>query len=309
MAAITDTVPAIRTAGLHKRYGSHVALHGLDLLVRPGEVVGFLGPNGAGKTTTVKILAGLVRPTAGSASLFGIDVADPAARRRIGYLPELFRFPAWMTGEDVLAVHGRLAGLPADEGHVRAGGALERVGLHGRGGEKVGGYSKGMQQRLGLAQALLAGPDLVLLDEPTSALDPIGRREVREVIRDLGAGGTAVLLNSHLLGEVESVADRVVVVDRGRAVASGTLEDLVAGGPQVRVTVDRVDAALLTLLADLGDVLDVEDETVVLGVAKVETAAEVAAAVVGAGYRLLAMIPVATSLEDVFMGLVEGGDR
>jgi ABC-2 type transport system ATP-binding protein len=284
---------AVRTVDLRKVYGRHVALHGLSLEVRPGEVVGLLGPNGAGKTTTVKILTGLVRATAGEATLFGVPVTDPAARRRIGYLPEHFRFPDWLTGGELLAVHGRLAGMAPAPARARIPEVLGLVGLSGRGGERIRGYSKGMTQRLGIGQALLHRPDLVLLDEPTSALDPIGRREVRDVIRALRAGGVAVLLNSHLLSEVEMVCDRVAIVDRGRVVRSGRLDEL-------------VDGRALELLAGFGDVVAVEEETVVLAAEGVDPAPELAAALVRAGYDLHALVPVQQSLEDVFVGLVHG---
>jgi ABC-2 type transport system ATP-binding protein len=297
---------AVRTVDLRKVYGRHVALHGLSLEVRPGEVVGLLGPNGAGKTTTVKILTGLVRATAGEATLFGVPVTDPAARRRIGYLPEHFRFPDWLTGGELLAVHGRLAGMAPAAARARIPEVLGLVGLSGRGGERIRGYSKGMTQRLGIGQALLHRPDLVLLDEPTSALDPIGRREVRDVIRALRAGGVAVLLNSHLLSEVEMVCDRVAIVDRGRVVRSGRLDELVGGGAEIRVRLDRVDGRALELLAGFGDVVAVEEETVVLAAEGVDPAPELAAALVRAGYDLHALVPVQQSLEDVFVGLVHG---
>ena len=297
---------AVRTVDLRKVYGRHVALHGLSLEVRPGEVVGLLGPNGAGKTTTVKILTGLVRATAGEATLFGVPVTDPAARRRIGYLPEHFRFPDWLTGGELLAVHGRLAGMAPAAARGRIPEVLDLVGLSGRGGERIRGYSKGMTQRLGIGQALLHRPDLVLLDEPTSALDPIGRREVRDVIRALRAGGVAVLLNSHLLSEVEMVCDRVAIVDRGRVVRSGRLDELVGGSAEIRVRLDRVDGRALELLAGFGDVVAVEEETVVLAAEGVDPAPELAAALVRAGYDLHALVPVQQSLEDVFVGLVHG---
>ena len=212
IAGTGSAVPAIATSSLRKDFGTRVALHDLTLAVQPGEVFGFLGPNGAGKTTAMKILLGLVRPTGGEALVFGRSPAEPAARRRVGYLPEHFRFQEWATGAELLDFHGRLAGLGGSELAGRIPELLERVGLAGRGGERVRRYSKGMTQRLGLALALLARPDLVLLDEPTSALDPVGRREVRELVRELAAGGVTVFLNSHLLTEVEAVCDRVAIV-------------------------------------------------------------------------------------------------
>jgi ABC-2 type transport system ATP-binding protein len=274
-------------------------------------VFGFLGPNGAGKTTTIKILTGLVGATAGEARIFGRPVTDRWARVRVGYLPEHFRFHDWLTGAGLLDFHGRLADLTAAERRARIPEVLQLVGLAGRGDERVRGYSKGMQQRLGLAQAILHRPDLVLLDEPSSALDPVGRREVRDLIRQLRAEGVAVFLNSHLLGEVEMVCDRVAIVDQGRVVREGSLAEVVGGAPEVRLTVDRVDPALLTALADHGEVLHVEptdagQTVVVLGIADLERVPAVARTVVGQGIALYGLVPSRRSLEEVFIGLVEG---
>jgi ABC-2 type transport system ATP-binding protein len=302
-------VPAIQTVGLRKEYGRKVALHDLSLSVAPGEVFGLLGPNGAGKTTAVKILTGLVQPTAGVARIFGLPAAEPAARRRIGYLPENFRFHDWLTGEALLDFHGRLAGLSADERRRRIPAVIQQVGLAGRGSDRLRGYSKGMTQRIGLAQAILAQPDLVLLDEPTSALDPVGRREVRDLIRGLRAEGVAVLLNSHLLTEIEMVCDRVAIVDRGRVVRGGSLAELMGTTSEIRLTLDRVDPSLLAALRPHGEALAVDGATVVLGVPDLEVAPAIAATVVRAGYRLYGLVPVQRSLEDVFVSLVEGGDQ
>jgi len=284
-------------------------MHGLDLVVQPGEVFGFLGPNGAGKTTTVKILLGLVAPTSGEARLFGLPAGDAEARRRVGYLPANFRFHDWMTGTQLLDFHARLAGVSLEERRARIPRVLEMVGLGGRGGDHVRGYSKGMTQRIGLAQAIIHEPDLVLLDEPTSALDPVGRREVRDLIRSLRARGMTVFLNSHLLSEVEMVCDRVAIVDGGRVIRSGELAELLSGLPELRVTVDRIDAALLDLMAAHGRVLDVVDSTVILGVDGLEIAARLSEALVRAGYCLYAMVPSHQSLEDLFVSLVESSDR
>ena len=216
--------PALRTEGLHKRYGRHVALHGIDLEVARGELVGLLGPNGAGKSTLVKISCGLVLPTGGTVTVAGAAPSTVEARRAVGYLAELFRFPGWASADEVLTLHQRLAGS--------AGGAAERadllglVGLGDEGARRVEAMSKGMQQRLGIAQALVGEPALLLLDEPTSALDPAGRRTVRDALEELRRRGVAVLLNTHLLSEVELVCDRVAIIDKGRLVAEGTPAEL-----------------------------------------------------------------------------------
>jgi ABC-2 type transport system ATP-binding protein len=297
--------PAIQTTHLQKAYGSKIALHDLDLAVQPGEVFGFLGPNGAGKTTTVKILLGLVRATSGEARIFGQPAGDPITRQRIGYLPENFRFHDWLTGSALLDFHGRLAGLSPAERRERIPHVLDQVGLSGRGNDRINSYSKGMAQRIGLAQAILHEPDLVLLDEPTSALDPVGRREVRDLIHSLRARGMTVFLNSHLLSEVEMVCDRVAIVDRGRVVRSGRLNDLIGGVPELRVTLDRIDAPVLELLRRHGEIVHVQDATVTLGVVDLEVGPRVAEALVGSGYRLYGLVPSHQSLEEVFLSLVQ----
>lgn len=299
-----DGQPAVDVAGLSKRYGPTTALDELSLTVRPGEVFGLLGPNGAGKTTAIKILVGLVRPSAGEARIFGQPVADPATRRDVGYLPEHFRFPDWLTGEQVLHLHGRLAGLDRAQRRTRVTAVLEQVGLTDRADARLRAYSKGMAQRIGLAQALLARPRLVLLDEPTSALDPVGRRTVRDLVRGLRDEGAAVVLNSHLLSEVEMVCDRVAIVDRGRVRRAGRLTELVASSPQVHVTLDRVDESAQAALADHGDILDINATTVRLAVTDLSVAPVIAEDLVRAGYRLHALVPARPSLEDIFVDLV-----
>ncbi len=209
---------------IHKRYGRTTALDGVSIHVDEGELVGLLGPNGAGKSTLVKIGCGLVRPTSGSASVCGAPAGSAAARANLGYLAELFRFPGWMTADELLVMHQGLTG--SDGGDGERGRLLELVGLADVADRRVESMSKGMQQRLGIAQALIGSPRMLVLDEPTSALDPAGRRTVRALLEELRAGGTAVLLNSHLLSEVELVCDRVVIITRGRVVAQGSPEEL-----------------------------------------------------------------------------------
>jgi ABC-2 type transport system ATP-binding protein len=216
--------PVLAARGLEKRYRRVQALAGVDLEVAPGQLVGLLGPNGAGKSTLVKIACGLVRATGGTVEVAGAPAGSVQARRALGYLAELFRFPAWMSADEVLTLHQRLTG--ATGGEAERVELLELVGLPDARRTRVAAMSKGMQQRLGIAQALVGGPPLLLLDEPTSALDPAGRRVVRGLLEQLRERGTSVLLNSHLLSEVELVCDHVVIVDRGRVVAAGTPAEL-----------------------------------------------------------------------------------
>jgi len=215
---------ALQTSGLAKRYGRIEALSGVDLSVEEGELVGLLGPNGAGKSTLVKIAVGLVGPTAGAAEVCGVRAGSRPARTSIGYLAELFRFPGWYTADELLRLHQRLASSTG--GEVERRELLELVGLTDARDRKVEAMSKGMAQRLGIAQALVGNPRLLLLDEPTSALDPAGRRTVRQLLERLRERGVAVLLNSHLLSEVELVCDRVVIISRGKVVAAGTPDEL-----------------------------------------------------------------------------------
>lgn len=218
------SVAALSVRGLVKRFGKTDALGGVDIEVQPGQLVGLLGPNGAGKSTLTKIACGLVRPTSGKVEIFGSGAGSRRACRAIGYLAELFRYPSWLSADEVLRLHQRLAG--AGGGADERGRLLERVGLSAAAGKRVGAMSKGMQQRLGVAQALVGSPRLLLLDEPTSALDPGGRRDMRFLLEELRSEGVAVLLNSHLLSEVELVCDHVVIVDRGQVVEAGRLEEL-----------------------------------------------------------------------------------
>jgi ABC-2 type transport system ATP-binding protein len=294
---------AIDTTGLAKRYGATTALAGLTMHVPAGHVFGFLGPNGAGKTTAVKLLLGLARPTSGEATVLGAPLGDRATRRRIGYLPELFRYQAWLTARDVLGLHASLAELPRDRRGPEIDEALEIVGLTERAADRVGTFSKGMQQRLGLGVALLGRPDLVFLDEPTSALDPVGRQDVRAIIRALRERGTAVFLNSHLLTEVERVCDEVAIVDHGRVIAAGTLDELL-GASTVRIRVTDLDGRVRTALAAFGMLADDPPWLVVRGCSP-ERVPDLVAAIVAAGGRIHAVDAGRETLEERFLELLD----
>jgi ABC-2 type transport system ATP-binding protein len=273
---------AFAAQDLRKRYGRTVALDGVSLHVDAGELVGLLGPNGAGKSTLVKIGCGLVRPTGGTATVCGAPAGSQAARASLGYLAELFRFPGWMTADELLRMHQGLT--RSDGGAAERERLLELVGLADVAARRVESMSKGMQQRLGIAQALVAGPPMLVLDEPTSALDPAGRRTVRDMLEELRSGGTAVLLNSHLLSEIELVCDRVVIINRGRVVAQGTPEELTAaGGVEIETGsgTRRYDAAreqVPALVADL----------------------------VAAGEQVYAVRTTRSTLEEAYLEAVEG---
>jgi ABC-2 type transport system ATP-binding protein len=294
--------PAIRTQELAKRYGSITALAGLTMTIPRGDVFGFLGPNGAGKTTAVKLLLGLTPATSGDAEVLGAEIGDRDALRRVGYLPELFRYQSWLTAREVLALHCELAGIDRSAWPREIADALAVVGLSERGTGRVGTFSKGMQQRLGLGVALIGAPELVILDEPTSALDPVGRHDVREIIRTLGERGTTVFLNSHLLSEVEQVCDRVAIVDRGRVVAQGTLDELL-GGDTVRIRATDLDRAARAALAGYGQ-LDAEGDWLVIRGIDDERVPELVAHIVRLGGRVYAVEPRHESLEDRFLRLL-----
>jgi len=295
----------IDVTGLRKRYGRVEALADLTMTVRPGEVFGFLGPNGAGKTTTVKLLLGLARPSGGKGRLLGAPLGDREARRRVGYLPELFRYQPWLRAREVLALHADLIGLPGP-GRARAfDDVLGLVGLADRASDPVSGFSKGMQQRLGIGVALVGDPALVILDEPTSALDPIGRIDVRGILRTARDRGAAIFLNSHLLSEVEQVCDRVAIVDRGRVVAEGPLAE-VLGEQETRIRVEGLTPAGLAALAGFGDPrLDGED--LVIRQLPADRVPDVVAALVGMGVRVHGVTSGRESLERRFLELVGRG--
>src|SRR5690349_12146433 len=209
------------------RDGKKVAVQDLNLKVQAGEVFGFLGPNGAGKTTTMNVMLGFVNPTSGSAFLFGVDVREPIARQRIGYLPELTYYYKFLTGEELLRFYARVFGIPSRDADKRIDQLLKLVELESARKRLIKTYSKGMQQRVGLAQALINDPDLLILDEPTSGLDPIGRLKVREIIQRLKSEGKTVFFSSHELGEVETICDRVAIMHQGELKREGRVADIV----------------------------------------------------------------------------------
>jgi ABC-2 type transport system ATP-binding protein len=295
-----DCASVVDVHRLTKRYGRIEALRDLTLRVGKGEIFGFLGPNGAGKTTSVKMLVGLARPTTGTGNVLGYPLGDRRARLRLGYLPELFRYPEWLTAREVMRYHARLAHVHRPENEIAE--ALERVGLQPRADDRVGTFSKGMQQRLGLAVALLGEPELIVLDEPTSALDPSGRLEVREILRGLRHAGTSVFLNSHLLTEVEQVCDRVAIVTRGRVVANGTIGEILGEGHGVRIRARPNGTPLDRVLSRFGRVELHADGATLQGVSQ-DGIPAVVAALVQADAAVYGVEPLAATLEERFLQL------
>jgi len=273
------------------------------MTVPRGDIFGFLGPNGAGKTTAVKLLLGLGRPTSGVASVLGAPAGDKSARRRIGYLPELFGYQGWLSAYEVLQLHCELARLPRADWDNEVKNALVTVGLAPRAHDRVRTFSKGMQQRLGLGVALLGRPELVFLDEPTSALDPVGRRDVRDMIRGLKTQGVTVFLNSHLLSEVEQVCDRVAVIEHGSILALGTMKELLTG-QGVRLRIEGLDASGMRILQAYGAV-DNDGEWVWVGGVGADQVPDLIASVVRLGARVYAVEPRQKSLEDRFIELLD----
>jgi ABC-2 type transport system ATP-binding protein len=286
MLELRAVTPALAVSDLRKSYGRTEALRGVALEVGEGELFGLLGPNGAGKSTLVKIPCGLVRPTTGSAQVAGAPAGSLPAQRALGYLAELFRFPEWQSADEVLGLHQRLAG--SDGGAKERGELLELVGLEAAAERPVGEMSKGMQQRLGIAQAMIGSPKLLLLDEPTSALDPAGRRTVRRLLEELRSRGVAVLLNSHLLSEVELVCDRVAIINHGEVVAAGTPAELSKpGGVEVET------AAGARVFAEAGR----------------DDAPRIVRDLVSAGEEVFGVRVLTSSLEDAYLEAVGEGAR
>ncbi|MGM0712240.1 ABC transporter ATP-binding protein [Brevibacillus parabrevis] len=228
----------IETWDLSKQYNGKAGCKNITLQVPRGSVFGFLGQNGAGKSTFVRTMLGLLHPTAGKAVMLGHPIGTVESRQKVGYLPELFRYPDWLTGQQLLEHHAQLCGLSRSQGKAVIRDVLEQVGMAGRERERIRGYSKGMQQRIGIACALLSDPELIFLDEPTSALDPIGRKEVRELITRLRDQGKTIFLNSHLLSEMESVCNYVGIIHRSELVVHGDWRKLSSVAPQVELTVE-----------------------------------------------------------------------
>jgi ABC-2 type transport system ATP-binding protein len=300
---------AIDTHGLRKEFGAKVAVADLTLQVRPGEIFGFLGPNGAGKTTSVKMLLGLTSPTAGSATLLGHPLGYRQARAEMGYLPEHFRFHEWLKAGEFLDLHGRLYGLDASRRAKIIPELLELVGLEQRRETRLAAFSKGMLQRIGLAQALLNNPRLVFLDEPTSGLDPLGRRLVRDIIAGLREEGTTVFLNSHLLSEVELTCDHVAFIREGVIVRVASIAELEEENVEVVLRVGQPTDELLAGLSRYGNNarLDKANGRIHLTLAGEAAIPEILAWLVSQGQAVYELTPQRMSLEDRFLQIV--GER
>jgi ABC-2 type transport system ATP-binding protein len=308
---MTDASAAIATAGLTKFYGRKLGCSDITLSVPRGCVFGFLGPNGAGKSTFVKMMVGLIAPTSGEAHILGRPVADFTARARVGLLPENFRYQDWLTPLELMDFHGRLAGMERPVIAERARHVLRRVGLAEEDGAKIRSFSKGMQQRLGLACALLSDPELLFLDEPSSALDPIGRHDVREILVQERERGATVFLNSHLLSEVESICDEVAVIDHGRLVQSGRLADLLAGPCEIEIDfAEQLADSGRAAIADVGGtVVEEAGSRIVVGLPAEDAIPTLITRLAESGARITGVSRRRRTLEALFLEAVEEAHR
>jgi len=300
---------AIQTSQLSKSFGEKAAVRDLTLEVRRGEVFGFLGPNGAGKTTSVKMLLGLIRPSAGEGWLFGQPLGSSEVRRRIGFLPEHFRFHDWLTATEFLRLHADLYKMPSEKSRQRIQSLLELVGLNEFAAKKLRTFSKGMLQRIGLAQALLNQPDLIILDEPTSGLDPVGRRLVRDIIRDMRSAGTTVFLNSHLLSEVEITCDRVAFIKHGEVISTHPLQNLLDSEVTLTIRARRLTPGNLQGLEHWGHNIRLDGEHLTMILPGEAVLPEINQYLVQQGVEVYAFQPQKISLEDLFIQVVgtDGG--
>jgi ABC-2 type transport system ATP-binding protein len=301
--------PAIETLHLRKSFGEKIAVQDLTLTVEPGQVFGFLGPNGAGKTTSVKMLLNLVEPSGGEGRLFGAPLSDPQIRQRVGFLPEHFRFHDWLMATEFLQLHADLYHMSRSQSHRRIAELLELVGLAPHAQKKLREFSKGMLQRIGLAQALLNQPDLVILDEPTSGLDPVGRRLVRDIIRELRQRGTTVFLNSHFLSEVEITCDQVAFIKHGEVIRISSIQSLVEGELSVEIQARGLNPSVLAGLARWGRDLRQDGEHLSMSIQQDEHLPEIIRYLVEQGAQVFAVRPQRLPLEELFIRIVgtDGG--
>jgi ABC-2 type transport system ATP-binding protein len=301
-------LPAVEIQGLRKVYGQIIAVDDISLVTYRGEAFGFLGPNGAGKSTVVKILTGLVAPTKGTVRVLGKPINHVQSRRQVGYLPEFPSFHRWLKARDFLEFHGRLYGLRSTFLEKRIMEVLEMVGLAGRENQKLGTFSKGMLQRIGLAQAIIHKPELVILDELVSGLDPVGQRDMRDLLRELKTEGTSIFLNSHLLADVEAICDRVAIINQGRILKVGAPAELFDKKKVIEVRVDHVSEELLKRLQAVAlDIQHEEDkpDTLLIEIARDEQAADIADIVHVCGARLYTLAPRHLSLEQIFFQTID----
>jgi ABC-2 type transport system ATP-binding protein len=293
---------------LRKAFGDKVAVRDLTLSVPRGEIFGFLGPNGAGKSTSIKMLLGLAKPTSGESFVMGAPSGDVEVRRRIGFLPENFRFYEWLTPAELLHLHGRLCGVASSKLAERVPALIDLVGLTPHIDKRLQNFSKGMLQRVGLAQALIHEPEIIFLDEPTSGLDPLGRRMVRDIIRAQRDRGATVFLNSHLLSEIEITCDQVVFIREGEVVTSRDMRAQQEEAVRVEVRARKLSSECVSALSRWADSVTVDEERLSLTAQSRKTLPEILSYLVTAGAEVYQFTPQRLSLEELFISVM-GEDR
>jgi ABC-2 type transport system ATP-binding protein len=283
------------------------ALTNVSFEVLPGEVCAFLGPNGAGKTTSISVLMGFLYADSGEIRVLGYEPGDVRAKQQIGFVPENFAFYKYLKAEKLLRFHFALAGKDATEAQTRIPELLSTVKLHGYEGLKIAKYSRGMVQRLGIAQALAGDPQLLIMDEPTSGLDPAGRKEVRDLMSSLKAAGKTIFLSSHILSEVEQICDRAIIIDRGRLVRAGTMDELLGTGDRVEILADSLPVEMEAAILEWGAAIERGAHGVRITISKTRKR-ELAEALWAAGSDVISIAPVRSSLEEFFLKMVGGGE-
>ena len=303
----------IETQDLTKQYGNLVAVNKLNIKVQHNTIHGFLGPNGAGKSTTIKILIGLLKATSGAATVLGkkVQLDDADSRLRIGYMPELPRFPKHLKGAELLDIYGRMYGMNPVELKEQISKLIELVGLKGRENDLIGKYSKGMQQRIGIAQALLTNPELVILDEPSMGLDPVGMVEVRELVKAISKDGMTVLVSSHLLFEVEQICSHVTIINRGQALVSDTLENVshkISGPVSIQVEIVNLNQKVISSLKELPFVKEITQKNATLNInlnTREEVREKISQTITSSGGIIVSMSMKGHGLEDIFLELIK----
>jgi ABC-2 type transport system ATP-binding protein len=299
----------IETINLSKIYENNKGCRDINIAVPKGEIYGFLGPNGAGKSTFIKTIVGLLFPTSGTAQILGRPIGDIEAKKKIGYLPELFKYQEWMTGLDLLSFHSALYKLDKKAAAIKIEEVLEIVNLKGAEKSKIGTYSKGMQQRIGIASALLCDPELLFLDEPTSALDPIGRKEVRDIMVELKNRGKTVFLNSHLLSEVEMVCDSAAIISKGNIIKQGKMSELLEGNTVLDIQVKDINNEILNNLEKIDENVTFDGKNIKMHVKENFEIHHIASLIISGGGKLYGLTPHRNSLEELFIKLVERGEE
>ena len=307
---------AIETTELNKNYGKRLAVNKLNLKVKIGEVHGFLGPNGAGKSTTIKMLVGLLRPTSGSIKIMNQDATGdkPKIRQKIGYLSELPSYPRHLTGIELLDVYGRMYGMSNEARKKRIPELIKSVGLEGRGKDRISGYSKGMQQRIGMAQAMINDPEILILDEPSMGLDPVGVVEMRNLIKDIAKSGKTIFFSSHILSEVSEICDYITILKQGVMLATGTIKDisnLAVGHRKIIVEVTEANNKILKALEKFNlENIEVKNNiySISLKLIKEDIRSDISKAITKSGGVIVAMHEEGKGLEDAFIELLEKGE-